>query len=272
MVKPRPASFRVGLAAGRTRTDNPDHIHDRPHGMDGWILNYTVQGRGRINRGERRFTVVPGQLLLFKPLAPHDYGCESACDEWVHLWVYFFPRPSWYDWLTWAEASPGVLRLDLGGHALQPRVAELFEELIRVLHTAHPRREALTTCMLEQLLLWCDAANPLAGHVMLDPRIQRVVDLLCERVTERITITTLARTCGLSPSRLSHLFHAQLGTSPLAWLEQQRIALAKEQLLLNGRPIAEVAQAVGFTDSGWFTRVFRRRVGVSPRAFRRAGR
>jgi len=55
-------------------------------------------------------------------------------------------------------------------------------------------------------------------------------------------------------------------------LEQHRIALAKEQLLLSGRPIAEVAEGVGFSDSGWFTRVFRRRVGMSPRAFRRAGR
>lgn len=272
MVKPRPASFRVELSAGRTRTDDPDHIHDRPHGMDGWILNYTLQGRGRINRGERRFSVDPGQLLLFKPLAPHDYGCALGCAEWIHLWVYFFPRPSWYDWLTWAEASPGILRLDLAGHALQPRVAELVEEVVRLANGAQPRRVALATSVLEQVLLWCDAANPLAGHVRLDPRIQRAVDLLCERVGERITIPMLARACDLSPSRLSHLFQAQLGTSPLAWLEQHRIALAKEQLLLSGRPISEVAQGVGFVDSGWFTRVFRRRVGVSPREFRRKGR
>ena len=106
----------------------------------------------------------------------------------------------------------------------------------------------------------------------LDPRIQRAVDVLCERVGERITIRMLARTCGLSPSRLSHLFRAQLGTSPLAWLEHHRIAQAKEQLLLSGRPIREVAEGVGFVDSAWFTRVFRRRVGVSPREFRRNGR
>ncbi len=271
-MKPRPVSFRVELAAGRTRTGDLDHVSDRPHGMDGWILNYTVQGVGRINRGERRFCVRPGQLLLFKPLAPHDYGSAVEGDEWVHLWVYFFPRGFWYDWLTWAEASPGILRLDLAGHAVQPRVVELFDEIIRVVQGAQPRRLALATSLLEQLLLWCDAANPLAGHVRLDPRIQRVVDLLCERVGERITIAMLARACGLSPSRLSHLFHAQLGSSPLAWLEQHRIALAKEQLLLSGRPIAEVAEGVGFSDSGWFTRVFRRRVGMSPRAFRRAGR
>lgn len=271
-MRPRPVSFRVELAAGRTCTDQADHVHDRPHGMDGWILNYTVEGRGRINRGDRRFHVGPGELLLFKPLAPHDYGRAAGCETWTHLWVYFFPRPSWYDWLTWPEAAPGILRLDLAGHALRPRVAELFEELIRLVHGAQPRRLALATSVLEQLLLWCDAANPLAGHVRLDPRIQRAVDLLCERVGGRVTIAQLARACGLSPSRLSHLFRAQLGTSPLAWLEQHRIALAKEQLLLSGRPIAEVAQGVGFADGGWFTRVFRRRVGVSPRAFRRSGR
>ena len=272
VTKPRPASFRVELAAGRTVTSDPDHIHDRPHGMDGWILNCTVEGRGRVNRGSRQFHVAPGQLLLFQPLAPHDYGCASDCPAWNHLWVYFFPRPTWYDWLNWSAAAPGILRLDLTGHPLLPRVIELLEEILRLVHGAQPRRVALATSVLEQLLLWCDAANPLAGHVRLDPRIQRAVDLLCERANQRVTIAMLARACELSPSRLSHLFQAQLGTSPLAWLEQHRIALAKEQLLLSGRPIAEVAQGVGFSDAGWFTRVFRRRVGVSPRAFRRAGR
>ena len=139
-MKPRPVSFRVELAAGRTRTADPDHIHDRPHGMDGWMLNYTVQGRGRINRGDRRFIVEPGHLLLFKPLAPHDYGCAPECPEWNHLWVYFFPRSAWYDWLTWAEASPGILRLDLAGHGLQARVAELIEEVVR----QSPRRARAT--------------------------------------------------------------------------------------------------------------------------------
>lgn len=271
-MRPRPASFKVELAAGRTRTADPDHVNDRPHGMDGWILNYTAQGVGRINRGARRFLVEPGRMLLFKPLAPHDYGCAPECAEWVHLWVYFFPRPAWYDWLTWPEAAPGILALDLAGQALQPRVVDLFEELIRQLHGPQPRRLALATSVLEQVLLWCDAANPLAGHARLDPRIQRAVDLLCERAESGVTIATLARACDLSPSRLSHLFRAQLGTSPLAWLEQHRIALAKERLHLSGRPIAEIAAGVGFADPVWFTRVFRRRVGLSPREFRRAGR
>ena len=80
------------------------------------------------------------------------------------------------------------------------------------------------------------------------------------------------RLIDLSPSRFTHLFSEQLGSSPLAYLEQVRINAAREQLLLTGRPVAEVAASVGYGDPVWFARCFRRRVGLSPRAFRQRGR
>jgi AraC family transcriptional regulator of arabinose operon len=271
-VKPRPVSFRVELAAGITHMRSRDDLVDRPDGMDGWILNYTIAGSGRINRGARLFATRPGQVLLFKPLVPHDYSFASEAGEWVHLWVYFFPRGPWYDWLAWPEASPGILRLDLAGHALRQRILDLCEEIVRLMHGPQPRRIALASSVLEQALLWCDAANPLAGHVRLDPRIQGAIDWLAEHPAERVSIPALAQRCDLSPSRLSHLFRAQLGVPPLVWVERHRLGLATEQLLLTGRSIAEIARSVGFPDPVWFSRVFRRRMGVSPRAFRRGER
>jgi AraC family transcriptional regulator of arabinose operon len=271
-MRVKPVSFQVELAAGRTVVDRDEHVIDRPQGMDGWILNYTAEGVGRINHGGRRFTTGVGQFLLFKPLAPHDYGYEARSRHWVHLWVYFFPRAPWYDWLTWSEASPGILRLDLAGHELLPRAVGLFEELVAVARSHQPRRTALAMSLLEQLLLWLDASSPASGHARLDPRVQRVVEHCHARFAERLTVPALARLAGLSPSRFTHLFSAQLGTSPVAYLEQVRIHAAREQLMLTGRPVAEVAAAVGYGDPVWFARCFRRRVGLSPRAFRQRGR
>ncbi|MBA2627780.1 MAG: AraC family ligand binding domain-containing protein, partial [Gemmatimonadales bacterium] len=74
-MKRQLVSFNTELMAGRTVIRDPaDGVVWREHGMDGWILNYTVDGRGRINRGERGFISRPGQLLLFKPGVAHDYG------------------------------------------------------------------------------------------------------------------------------------------------------------------------------------------------------
>jgi len=270
-MRPAPVSFNVDFMAGRTVDTLDGRPVDRPGGMDGWILNYTSEGVGRINRGDHAFTVQPGTFLLFKPLAPHDYGYDRAVGRWVHLWVYFFPRAPWYDWLTWTEASPGILRLDAQGHQHLPRAVSAFEELVAVARGALPRRTAMAMSMLEQVLLWIDAMNPGSKLGRLDPRIQSAVDHCHERFADAVTIATLARLAGLSPSRFAHVFKAQLGATPLVYLEQVRIHAAREHLLLTGRPVAEIAEMVGFPDAVWFSRCFRRRVGCSPREFRRRG-
>ena len=71
-MRVKPVSFQVELAAGQTVAVRDEHIIDRPNGMDGWILNYTAEGAGRVNRGARQFSTHVGQFLLFKPLAPHE--------------------------------------------------------------------------------------------------------------------------------------------------------------------------------------------------------
>jgi AraC family transcriptional regulator of arabinose operon len=266
-------SFRVSLRSGITVIVPPQAYGSiyREHGMDGWILNATSAGVGRINSGAGRFHVHPGELLLFKPLARHDYGAEERLGRWTHLWVYFFPRPDWFELLTWPEAAPGILRLDLRGSEHRARIFALFEELIAWSRSPLARRDQLAMSALEQLLLWCDAANPLAGHNRLDPRLQRVLDHLGRHAGDPVRIAELARIAGLSPSRLSHLFRGQVGTTPMQWLESHRIERARELLLMSGRPIAEVGAEAGMPNPVWFSRLFRRHAGMTPSAFRRRG-
>ncbi|MEO8411967.1 MAG: helix-turn-helix domain-containing protein, partial [Propionivibrio sp.] len=73
----------------------------------------------------------------------------------------------------------------------------------------------------------------------------------------------------LSPSRLAHLFRAQMGVNIVRWREDQRIILAKHLLQSTCSPIAKVASLVGYDDQMYFSRVFRKRVGTSPTEFRK---
>ena len=261
-------SFHIDLSAGCT-VDTPSQWSevDRPSGMDGWILNLTTSGQGRIGRGSRAFTVYAGRLLLFKPAVAHDYGPLIPACTWTHHWVYFFPRSAWFEWLAWPEVAPGILSLDLSAHELLPRIRQLLEELTATAYGPWPRKVALAMSQLEQLLLWCDYANP-HQRSGVDPRIQRVIDHLGVRLEAPQTISGLAQVAGLSMSRLAHLFRTETGLTPLQFIEQQRIARARELLLMTGRPIADIADDVGMPDTTWFARVFRRQVGVSPRAYR----
>jgi AraC-like DNA-binding protein len=80
----------------------------------------------------------------------------------------------------------------------------------------------------------------------------------------------MAKSAGLSVSRLHALFRAELDTSPHAWLRDVRLARARAWLADTSRPIAEIALAAGFSDQTALTRALRDATGMTPGAYRRA--
>ncbi|MBA3846873.1 MAG: helix-turn-helix domain-containing protein, partial [Planctomycetes bacterium] len=199
----------------------------------------------------------------------HDYGPEAG-GRWHHWWIYFTARPGWLELLEWPRASRGVRRLR-APEMLLPRLSAIFDEVVQHRHGHLRRREAFALARLEELLLWCDTLNLRAGRA-LDERVARACEFLGDRHRERITLARLARACGLSSSRLSHLFRAETGQTPMEYLEAQRIARARDLLTHSAKPIAAIAAAVGFQDPLYFSRVFRRHASMSPRAWRKRAR
>jgi AraC-like DNA-binding protein len=92
-----------------------------------------------------------------------------------------------------------------------------------------------------------------------------------EHYAEALTRETLARYVGVSEDYLTRCFRQELGVTPMAYLNRYRVSRAKELLAAGRKSMTEVAMAVGFSDSNYFGRVFRREVGISPSDYRRQG-
>jgi signal transduction histidine kinase/DNA-binding LacI/PurR family transcriptional regulator/AraC-like DNA-binding protein len=114
----------------------------------------------------------------------------------------------------------------------------------------------------------------LARHRKLGGEAQRLVRramaYLHEHYAEPISREDLARHVGMSDDYLTACFRRELGMTPVTYLNRYRINLARALLTTTDRSVTEIALAVGFSDSGYFSRVFRREVGVSPDTFRRS--
>jgi AraC-like DNA-binding protein len=95
--------------------------------------------------------------------------------------------------------------------------------------------------------------------------------LIEERFREPLSIDALARHAHLSPSRLSHLFLEQMGTTPMAFLESRRIREAIRLLLSTDLLIREVAEAAGYANAFHFCVRFKKYTHSAPRDFRRLG-
>ncbi len=83
-------------------------------------------------------------------------------------------------------------------------------------------------------------------------------------------LATLATQAGTSPRRLNEAFKQEFGQTVLEWLDQARFRHAAD-LLREGCPIKHVAHLCGYTSPGNFSTGFRRRLGMSPRAWRNKG-
>ena len=83
---------------------------------------------------------------------------------------------------------------------------------------------------------------------------------------------SMARTAGVSVSRLHALFREEHDTTPHDWLLRCRLQRACDWLAGSERPVAEIALGAGFSEQSALTRAMRRLLDTTPAAYRRAQR
>ncbi|HVM72049.1 MAG TPA: DNA-binding response regulator, partial [Anaerolineales bacterium] len=90
-----------------------------------------------------------------------------------------------------------------------------------------------------------------------------------EHYSETIGREEVARYAGVSEGYLSRCFTQETGLSLIHYVARYRIQQAKQLLSSGDMPVTDIAMEVGFSDSNYFSRAFRREVGISPMAYRR---
>lgn len=100
-------------------------------------------------------------------------------------------------------------------------------------------------------------------------RLAKVIGHMEDHLTDNLSIKHLAKWAGLSERQLQRHFNLGVGASPVGYLLQLRLNRAVELLRNPNLHITEVAFSVGFNDSNYFTRQFKKRMGLSPQDFRR---
>jgi AraC-like DNA-binding protein len=126
------------------------------------------------------------------------------------------------------------------------------------------------------------AANETIAHINsvlqqkrhLSMNAQRLVRLamlyIHENYAEPITRGEIARHINIAEDYLTFCFRQELGTTPIKYVQRYRIHQAKKMLKETALTVTEIALAVGFRDSGYFSRIFHRETGLPPETFRRS--
>lgn len=100
------------------------------------------------------------------------------------------------------------------------------------------------------------------------PPVQRAITTIDSDLTANLTLNTLATAQNLSPSYLSALFSQETGQTLTEYVNQKRIKLAMRLLATTKLQIQTIAQHCGILDVHYFSKVFKKAVGVTPKQYR----
>jgi AraC-like DNA-binding protein len=101
------------------------------------------------------------------------------------------------------------------------------------------------------------------------PRICRARDLIRDYYTAAVTLADCAHEAGLSQWHLLRSFRDTFGETPKEFHIRLRLERAKHLLTVTDRSVTEICFDVGFSSLGTFSTLFKRQIGLSPKAFRR---
>ncbi|GAA0684518.1 helix-turn-helix domain-containing protein [Kitasatospora atroaurantiaca] len=244
------ACLGVGMQQGRLPTVGP-------RTLDHWVAVVVTGGRGWYTdqSGVRQPVTAPAVLWL-RPGLPHHYAPDEG--GWAESFVDFT-----------GSATAGYAELGLLPEAdLTPLTgAEAAQRVVARIAGA------------------CRRGGPLVGveagagvhELLVELRRHRAdLDLAGEPVLEvlrrdaclPLSVAQHARRAGLTVAELRRAVRAVGAVGPKEYLLSVRLNEAKELLAAGELPVAAVARRVGYEDPAYFTRIFTRRVGLAPSAFR----
>lgn len=242
------------------------HNRKRPSGSSQTIFIYCVEGSGWCEIGGTRHAVHPDDLLVIPSRCPHAYGASEKAPwsiEWFHA-----TGSGVGEYLRRMEATPRSPVL-----ALRPDVwdSSLFDEALsgmeagftdtHLLHAAKTLGHLLGKLAIRQR----QRSSPSSSA---EAKIEKAISHLRIHHEQPLTVPSLASLFGFSTSHFASLFLQHTGHPPMDYLIRVRIGHACSLLDLTSLSVKEIAAKVGYSDPYYFSRVFKKVTGCSPRAYR----
>lgn len=245
--------------AGRLVTEFP-FTTDNPHGRNDYYLLYVVRGEMELSASKKSTRARSGSVFLIPPRTHYTYT-YSGGEPLEYLWAHFTG--------SYAEGllrDCGVYPLPFFGVAADSgSVSEgfrrMFEEFER-----HPQLvDRRTAVFLQEIIL--DVAE---GVSRTGARLPIEVSLryIHSSYDSPLSVPELAAMENLSNSRYIALFKECMGMPPSAYIIRLRMNAARELLRTTDMSVKRIGILVGYSDAHFFSKLFKKHVGLSPVEFR----
>ncbi|WP_433765752.1 AraC family transcriptional regulator [Pseudomonas putida] len=237
------------------------------HAHAHFSIGAITAGRSTYVHEQSQFEVGAGTVVLMNPGDVH--ACNPIDDQpWSYLMLYV-ETP----WLTDLQHQLGfsddlAFRRFAVTHTQDADLFTGLQALYQVL--VNPQQDILRkqSAAVEFFSEVQWRLNPV-DSALREPnfKLERAADFIREHCTQMLKLEDICEAAQLSPSYLIRAFKQHYGMTPHAFVVNQRIQFARDQLR-NGKLIADVALEAGFADQAHFQRAFKQHLAATPGQYR----
>lgn len=246
-----------------TRPKLPTH---RPKGRLDYQLLYIASGKAHFYFHGKEEIVTAGNMVLYRPKEEqryYYYGIDHTEVYWVH-----FTGNNVKNILRKYQI-PDQAHVIHTGTSLDYK--RLFLQMIQELKLEKPHYEEVLVHYLELLFVMISRfqeKKPRSKSAFLMDEMDQAVAHFHANYNHPISIEDYAREHGMSVSWFIRNFKDYSGSTPTQYLLSLRISNAQSLLESTSYNITEIAEIVGYDNPLYFSRLFKKQCGMSPREFR----
>lgn len=246
-----------------------------PHSHNGVELYFTLSDLPDVLLNDTVSKVPAGTLLIIPPFCVHQLYHEAGT---VYERYILSINTSWLDAVfgdnkeTFSylkrSTTPLLLTPDVVGKETLLRHLKILQSLP---DSSSPKAFMLLFSFLDELNGTVTRLAPESNRAFpisaTQKNINDMIAYIQEHINEPLTVTNLAKHFYLHPDYLSRLFKKHTHTTVSRYITLQKIATA-QSLLRDGRTVAEVQEALGYSGYAHFFKTFQKNTGISPSRYR----
>ncbi len=243
------------------------HFRERPAGCAQHILIYCVEGNGEIRLGETLHTVHADHFFIIPAGMAHAYHSDEQ-NPWSIYWIHFSGAKAG----LFARFACRPMPVERSKFSRISERLGLFSDIFRNLDRGFSIEtlEYANMCLSHLLASFTHLSQfrEIRKADENDP-VAMSINFMLENLVRKLRLDEIASEIGLSASHYSRLFQTRTGHSPIDYFIQLKVQRACRLLDNSGWLIADVSREAGFEDQFYFSRVFRKIMGMSPAEYRK---
>ena len=240
----------------------------RANGDWAFTLLFCLDGVGTVELSQGKHRMTRGTFALLRPFEFHAYAADAR-QPWSYYWIHFHGTMAqqYYDLLT-SGGKNTYHTVDS-----DQRFVEAFEKILNIYRDGQAYKMLVqASAAMHQLLgdlfgLVCSAGGPQETP---RARIERTIMMMGNNLSMRVSIHELAVIANMSHAYYTQQFRKHTGESPRRHFNKMKIAKACEYLEKTNNKMDNIAHLVGYEDSFYFCRLFKRVTGKTPTMYRQS--